>query len=84
MKNLGIIVIRNSKIVSLSLTHPWSDNSPYTLRSSPVGQLQGKSSFRWKQAFDSYQSKSSIEIVSLPLWGKKALQKYGGFHNLQV
>jgi hypothetical protein len=36
-------------IVSLSLTRTWSDNSLYTLHSSPVGQLQEKSSFRWKK-----------------------------------
>ena len=40
-----------------------------------------KSSFRWRKHVNSYQSKSSFDIVHLLLWDEKVMQKNGSSHN---
>jgi len=47
----------------------------------PVCQMTEKSSFRWRKHVNSYQSKSSFDIVDLLLWGEKVMQKNGSSNN---
>ena len=54
-----------------------ADHVPITLHSSLVEHLGEKSSFCWKKAINSNQSKASFDIVNLLLRGEKVIQKMG-------
>ena len=48
----------------------------------PLVNWQRNARFAKWNAINSYQSKSSFDIVNLLLWKEKAIQKIDGFHNL--
>jgi hypothetical protein len=52
---------------------PTADHVPINLYSSPVGQVEEKSSLRCKSAINICQSKSSFDIVNILLSGQKAI-----------
>jgi len=56
---------------------------PNTFLSPHVDQLAAKSLSCWnKKLINSYKSKL-FDIVNLLFWGEEAIEKNGGFHNLQ-
>ena len=58
-------------------------NYPNIFPSPHMDQLAEKSLFCWnKKLINSYKSKL-FDIVNLLFWGEEAIEKNGGFHNLQ-
>ena len=86
--NLGDCLMPTQQFSALpwqeQVTFPWDDDEIHFVVDRGSTAREILVSLKKKKTINSYQSKSSFDIVYIPLWGEKVIQKNGSSRNLQV